>query len=89
MGDTFDKAAKVLKTIADPAGFAGMFSSGGGGTIAAPEPPAAPPAPPPPAAQPDPGDPVFQARKRRAAAGRVARSGRLSTILSDSEETFG
>lgn len=46
-------------------------------------PPAPAPEPPPPTPLPDMGDLTMKARKRRAAAGQVQRSGLQSTILSD------
>ena len=51
-----------------------------------------PKAPPPPAAptvMPTPDDDALKAARKRKAAQDMSRSGRLSTILSDSSETLG
>lgn len=60
-----------------------------GGVPKPPPLPPPPPPPPPPAPLPDPGDVQAKAQKRWQAAG-TSRSGRQSTILSDSgNETLG
>lgn len=61
-----------------------MGSLFGGTPKAKVAPPAPAPEPPPPTPLPDAGDLILKARKRRAAAGQVQKSGMQSTILSDS-----
>lgn len=59
--------------------------------MSAPSAPEPPPPPPPPAPMPEPDDAAAKAARKKAAADAINRSGRLSTILTDSGsgETLG